>query len=259
MDRAVNNFLRLIRYVRHYSNYSCVSSLKTAIYTVQIFFDHTLNSNQSMDNPYSFSTNKQPSFPDSYKVSFIHCMDAACWCAHTKSICVWHQTWRQSSGRSSGPSPPTLGASCVWRGMVGSAWLSASWEEGFSRASHSSLNWISSIWHYGMDCGNLYVYTALVLTTVWEDNEFCWHIQWKPLKVCKATNLISEYWMTYCPLLQFKATSVDLTCHTQLATIHSPMQVCDAWALTNRVGADSLSFSALYCSAASWQIVSYGL
>ena len=124
-------------------------------------------------------------------------MDAACWCAHTKSICVWHQTWRQSSGRSSGPSPPTLGASCVWRGMAGSAWLSASWEEGFSRASHSSLNWISSIWHYGMDCGNLYVYTALVLTTVWEDNEFCWHIQWKPLKVCKATNLISEYWMTY--------------------------------------------------------------
>ena len=119
-------------------------------------------------------------------------------CTH-QSICVWHQTgtaWRQSSGRSSGPSPPTLGASCVWRGMAGSAWLSASWEEGFSRASHSSLNFLYlPLWY--MDYGNLYLCTALVLTTFWEDNEFCWHIEWKPLKVCKATNLISEYWMTY--------------------------------------------------------------
>jgi len=105
-------------------------------------------------------------------------------CTH-QSICVWHQTgtaWRQSSGRSSGPSPPTVGASCVWRGMEGSAWLSASWEEGFSRASHSSLNWISSIWHYGMDYGNLYLHTALFLTTVWEDNKLCWHTQkWTPI------------------------------------------------------------------------------
>jgi len=111
------------------------------------------------------------SFPDSYKVRFTHAW-MLLMCTH-QSICVWHQTgtaWRQSSGRSSGPSPPTVGASCVWRGMEGSAWQFVSWEEGFSRASHSSLNWISSIWHYGMDCGNLYPCTALVLTTVWEDN-----------------------------------------------------------------------------------------
>jgi len=191
-------------------------------------------------------------------------MDAACWCAHTK-VFVSGIRLGQLDGsflvEVVDPLHPLLGPHVSgegWRDQPGCLLPGRK-----DSVEHHTVHWIefplSGIMEWTMGYGNLYLCTALVLTTVWEDNEFCWYIQWKPLKVCKATDLISEYWMTCCLLLQFKATSVDLTCHIQLATIHSPMQVCDAWALTNRVGADSLSFSALYCSAASWQIVSCGL
>ena len=50
-----------------------------------------------------------------------------------QSTHVWPQTetvWWLSSCRNIGPSPPTVGASCVLRGMVEPTWLSVSWEAG---------------------------------------------------------------------------------------------------------------------------------
>ena len=75
--------------------------------------------------------NKWWKFEGQSKARFVQYRNS---CIRTyQSTGVWPQTetaWRLSSGRNTGPSPPTVGASCVLRGTVEPTWLSVSWEAG---------------------------------------------------------------------------------------------------------------------------------